>query len=67
MRIYSVAKVYDYTGNADYIVMPHRLSHVIRFHFKFNKGLRSLIPYLKRCRLTKRGAEKLALRRVNNG
>ena len=62
MTIYFVGLTYTNNGKIKYQILPYNLVGTIRVHFKFMDGLKSLIPFLRLCRFTKRGAKKLKRR-----
>ena len=59
MRIYVVKKSYDTDDSIFYQVLPYSLSGTILCHFKYLQGFKSLIHFLKDCRLTEQGANRL--------
>ena len=59
MTLYAVSTVYAHNDEAEYQVLPYSLWGTILVHFKFEKGLFSLIPFLRTCRLTEKSARKL--------
>ena len=59
MTLYAVCKAYVKNDKIEYQVLPYSLWGTILVHFKFEKGLFSLIPFLRTCRLTEKGARKL--------
>jgi len=58
MTIYFVLIRYNAKG-VYYRILPYNLFNTIRVHFKFYNGWKSLIPFLRLCRLTRKGATKL--------
>lgn len=59
IKLYSVQRAYDRNDNVYYQILPYGIIGTIRYYFKFNKGLFTLILFLKTCRLTERAANKL--------
>lgn len=59
MRIYAVKKSYDTDDSIFYQVLPYDLKGTILCHFKYLQGFKSLVPFLKDCRLTEQSANKL--------
>lgn len=59
MRIYAVKKSYDTDNSLFYQVLPYDLKGTILCNFKYLQGFKSLIPFLKDCRLTVQSANKL--------
>lgn len=59
MTVYAVSKTYVHGNKVKYQVLPYSLWGTIKVHFKLEKGLISLIPFLKTCRLTEKRAKKL--------
>lgn len=50
-----------YSGNKKYYqILPFNLKGTIICHFKYHNGFKSLIPFLRNCRLTKNSSIKLA-------
>jgi len=59
MKLYNVTSSYDLDGSLYYTVTPYNLKGVITGHFKYYKGLITLIPFLCNCRLSMSRAMKL--------
>ena len=59
MRVYAVIKSYGKDDIEYYQVLPYSLSGTILCHFKYLQGFKSLILFLKDCRLTEQGANRL--------
>lgn len=59
MTIYAVSTTYAHNDKVKYQVLPYNLWGTIKVHFKFRKGLFSLVPFLRTCRLTQKSAMKL--------
>lgn len=59
MRIYAVKKSYDTDDSIFYQVLPYDLKGTILCHFKYLQGFKSLVPFLKDCRLTEQSANRL--------
>lgn len=59
ITIYAVLPTYVKNGKVYYQVLPYDLKGTIKCHFKFYRGLFSLIPFLMKCRLTEHKANKL--------
>ena len=59
MTIYAVLKSYGKDDSIYYQVLPYKLQGTIKCHFEFYRGFRSLIPFLSKCRLSEKSANKL--------
>lgn len=59
ITIYAVLPTYVKNGKVYYQVLPYDLKGTIKCHFEFYRGLFSLIPFLRKCRLTEHRANKL--------
>ena len=59
MTIYAVLKAYDKDDSIYYQVLPYNLQGTIKCHFEFYRGFSSLIPFLAKCRLSEKSANKL--------
>lgn len=59
MTLWKVDKRYTKNDEIRYYVMPYNLKGAIHCQLRFY-GLKSLIKFLKLCRLTENSAEKLA-------
>lgn len=64
MTIYNVAPTFKTENTLTYTVLPYNLKGTIKTHLKYN-GFKSLISFLKNCRLTKKSAEKLCKRKCS--
>ena len=60
MTIWAVLPAYDKEDNICYQVLPYDFKGTVKCHFKFYKGLFTLIPFLLKCRATEESANKLA-------
>lgn len=58
MTVYSILKTYQ-NNDIYYQVLPYNLKGTIYTHFKFYKGFKTLIPFLIKCRLTKKSCNKI--------
>ena len=59
MTIYAVLKAYDKDDSIYYQVLPYNLQGTIKCHFEFYRRFRTLIPFLVKCRLSEKSANKL--------
>ena len=62
MTIYAVLKSYDKDDSIYYQVLPYNLQGTIKYHFEFYRGFKSLIPFLTKCRLSEKSANKLKIK-----
>ena len=62
MTVWGVRPAFDSEDKKYYQVLPYSLSGTIKCHFKFYRGVFSLIPFLVNCRVTETSAHKLANR-----
>ena len=60
MTVWAVLKAYGENDKIYYQFLPYDLKGTIKCHFKFYKGLFTLIPFLCRCRLTEESGKELA-------
>lgn len=56
MTIYNITQIYE-NNKLKYIVSPYSLKGVVINHFRYYGGLKSLIMFLKDCRITEKSAE----------
>lgn len=64
MTLWAVLPAYDKDNTLYYQVLPYNVKGTILCHFKYQKGLFSLIPFLCKCRLTEKEGKKLACKRM---
>ena len=62
MTIYAVLKSYNKDDFIHYQVLPYNLQGTIKCHFEFYRGFKSLIPFLTKCRLSEKSANKLKMK-----
>ena len=60
--IYAVLPAYGKNDEIYYQVLPYNLKGTIECHFKFYRGLFSLIPFLLKCRFSEKKANQLKKR-----
>ena len=63
MTMYAVLKSYDKDDSIYYQVLPYNLQGTIKCHFEFYGGFKSLIPFLAKCRLSEKSANKLKMKK----